>query len=207
MVGLDQQRQPKVDPVARCYIFVGIEDNARTWRLWDRHTRRIFVTGDADFRENVSPAADNIQSPDITPFLINHSSLESILSSNLPSTSTTDHIQVDESLLDSQDSLAPNPPTTPYLDLMVTPTSEPILESISTSTPNSELISTLPHASTETTVRRTSRQSTQPQRYGFLASLSTESNHPTYTQAMASPDKAAWLKAMQDEFDSLNRHS
>lgn len=56
--GLDRHRQSKLDPVAKRYILVGIEVNARAWRLWDRHKRRIIVTGDADFREDTFPALE-----------------------------------------------------------------------------------------------------------------------------------------------------
>lgn len=55
-------------------------------------------------------------------------------------------------------------------------------------------------------LRRTARQPTRPQHYGFATSTSQDTDHPTFSQAMASPDKAAWLKAMQEEFDSLNQH-
>lgn len=63
----DRHRTSKVSPVAKCYIFVGVESNARAWRLWDKHSQRIFVTGDAIFRETIFPAAQNPQSPSITP--------------------------------------------------------------------------------------------------------------------------------------------
>lgn len=38
----DRQRISKVGPVARRFVFVGIEPNARAWRLWDKPTKRIF---------------------------------------------------------------------------------------------------------------------------------------------------------------------
>lgn len=56
-------------------------------------------------------------------------------------------------------------------------------------------------------IRRTSRITTPPVRYGFATSTHTDSDHPTYTQAMASPDKAAWLVAMQEEFNAFKLHS
>lgn len=86
---LDRHRQSKVDPVAKRYIFVGVEDNARAWRLWDRHTKRIFVTGDAHFCEDVFPAVDKEKSPDISPFLIDNNTLENILYSTSSSPLTT----------------------------------------------------------------------------------------------------------------------
>lgn len=98
----DKHRQSKVDPVAKRYILVGIEDNARAWRLWDKQSRRIFVTGDAEFREDVFPAADKHHSPDITPFLSNNTNLDNILSSNTTSTHLSDNHD-DGSLPDQQD--------------------------------------------------------------------------------------------------------
>lgn len=87
----DLHRTSKVEPVAKRFIFVGVEQNARAWRLWDKTTRRIFVTGDADIREDVFPAADNDQSPIISPSTLNNS-LDHILSDvciPLNSSSTT----------------------------------------------------------------------------------------------------------------------
>lgn len=55
----DCQQKSKVGPVARQFVFVGIESNARAWRLWNKITKHIFVTGDTDFCENVFPAANN----------------------------------------------------------------------------------------------------------------------------------------------------
>lgn len=54
--------------------------------------------------------------------------------------------------------------------------------------------------------RRSLRRKVAPVRYGFAAT-SHDSDHPTYSQAMASPDKAAWLTAMQEEFEAFKRHS
>lgn len=45
----DRHRSSKVSPIAKRYVLVGIEANANAWKLWDRHTQRIFITGDAFF--------------------------------------------------------------------------------------------------------------------------------------------------------------
>lgn len=42
----DKHRKSKVAPIARRYIFVGLEDGAHAVRLWDKSTNRILVTSD-----------------------------------------------------------------------------------------------------------------------------------------------------------------
>lgn len=51
------------------------------------------------------------------------------------------------------------------------------------------------------------RNTTVPDRYGFPASSGSDSDHPTYSQAMAGPDHNAWRKAMEEEFESLLQHN
>lgn len=198
--------------MAKRFIFVGIEANARAWRLWDKHTKRIFITGDCDFRETVFPAADLTQSPDTNTFPSTGNSLDHILTSTPTSDSDNIHtdinpnttcpentteiitapsIGLDGSLPDTQDSSDPH-----ILESTIT------ASSIDSEPAEPEAID-LPSNS----LRRTARQTAPPQRYGFATSTPHDTDHPTFAQAMASPDKAAWLKAMQDKFDSLNQHS
>lgn len=216
----DRHRQSKVAPIAKRFVLVSIEANARAWRLWDKHIKRIFVTGDADFREHTFPAVDETLSPDVSPFLTNTNTLDILLSnaSSPPLTSNRQPLinnDADEFLPDSQDlSVSQSSATHPSDSVTDTHPSTtdkspldhlPDLPSSTISTSEHTPISTSRPA--EHVLRRTSRQPSQPQRYGFEASTSTDSDHPTHAQAMASPDKAAWLKAMQEEFDSLNQHS
>lgn len=64
-----------------------------------------------------------------------------------------------------------------------------------------------PHTPISDPPRRSTRATVPPVWYGLSALTSHTSNHPTYSQAMASPDKVAWLTAMQEEFEALKRHS
>lgn len=50
-----QNRSSKLTPTSKRMIFVGLEDNARAARLWDKSTGRILVTGDVIYRENIFP--------------------------------------------------------------------------------------------------------------------------------------------------------
>lgn len=75
----DRHRQSKVGPIAKRFIFVGIKPNARAWRLWDENTKRIFVTGDADFHETIFPAADKDHAPNVSSLNLNNNNLCDIL--------------------------------------------------------------------------------------------------------------------------------
>lgn len=66
----DLHRSSKVAPLAKRFILVGIEPNTRAWRLWDKHTKRIFITGDAVFWESVFPAAHHPTSPNVSSSFI-----------------------------------------------------------------------------------------------------------------------------------------
>lgn len=219
---LDRHRKSKVAPMAKRYIFVGIEANARAWRLWDKTTKRILVTGDADFRETIFPAADKTHAPDISSLNLRHECLQDILTtnhqSNSPTNNPSDHHTEDSStpLTDPEATHNTNTPDftidtyTPHTDHLMIP--EPHTEDSTDLTVEHHILvpPIISSSSTDaqTTIpRRTSRKTTQPHRYGFKTTLITDSDHPSFAQAMASPDKAAWQKAMQDEYDSLNQHS
>lgn len=88
----DRHRLSKVGPIAKRFIFVGIEPNARAWRLWDKNTKLIFFTGDAEFREAVFPAADNTKTPDISKFHLTSEALEDILTTTNTSDPTDSSI-------------------------------------------------------------------------------------------------------------------
>ena len=55
-------------------------------------------------------------------------------------------------------------------------------------------------------IRRSTRATAVPDRYGFSATLGRDPDHPTFAQATNGPDKKAWVTAMKDEFDSLTAH-
>lgn len=61
----DRGSKSKMAPVAKRFIFVGLEPGARAARLWDKHTGKVFVTGDIIYREDVFPALDPKLSPDV----------------------------------------------------------------------------------------------------------------------------------------------
>lgn len=112
--------------------------------------------------------------------------LDNILS-DAPEPSSPSTVTVEE--IDSSP-----PDVTPLSTDISTPATNPAESQPELSTSDTLIPVTIPEP------RRTTRHITQPQRYGFAATTSPDSDHPTYTQAMASPDRAAWQKAMQDEF-------
>ena len=61
----DRDRKGKFTPVARRFIFVGLEHGARAARLWDKATGRIFVTGDVIYQEDIFPALHPTLSPNV----------------------------------------------------------------------------------------------------------------------------------------------
>lgn len=159
----------KICPVAKRYIFVGIEPNARAWRLWDKHTQCIFVTGDAVFRENTFPAGQDPQSPSISASFRYPKIYDAISSSHTETPSQTHNHQSTTEHNDLSHT-EENPDLTPTMNQT---NFDPIVNQQSDVLDSPEPI------------RRTSRITTPPVRYGFATSTHTDSDHPTYTQAMA----------------------
>lgn len=77
---LDQKTSSKVSPVAKHYIFFGLELNAQEARLWEKNARSVLVTGDVPYQETTFPALDKAHSPQI-----NLSTLIKITPADLPS--------------------------------------------------------------------------------------------------------------------------
>lgn len=218
----DRHRSSKVGPIAKRFIFVGIEPNARAWRLWDKHTKRIFITGDAEFRESVFPARDRTHSPTISSLDFKHNNLHDLLTTTSDintdphsQTHANPDLDLDTHEPISRDTADPDLNTdthAPHSQDTPDPVSETYTpDMINCISPTSTRPEQHPEESTaeEPTInpRRTNRKTAPPQRYGFSTTVTADSDHPTFTQAMASPYRAAWQKAMQDEFDSLNQHS
>lgn len=180
---------------------MGIEPNARAWRLWDRHSQRIFVTGDAVFRENIFPAAQDPQSPSISSSFTYPAIYDSVSSSPHITDSHSDTHNLSPITEQSQStSFKHSEPSPSYENPIAAPTPDQIdIDSILNQEPD--------NSPTHQNIRRSSRVTAPPTRYGFATSTPQDSDHPTYTQAMASPDKAAWLVAMQEEFDAFTHHS
>lgn len=86
-----------------------------------------------------------------------------------------------------------------------------ISEDPSISVSDTNVCSPTPAPPSEQLPRRSGRMTTAPIRYGHdptpTALATRDHDHPTYTMAMNSPDKQAWLTAMEEEFDSLLQHS
>lgn len=186
---------------------VGIEANARAWRLWDKNTKCIFVTGDTVFQENIFPATHHSSSPDVPS-----SFTCPIIFDELPSSSSnTDSPSSHTNLLQPSPNTPDLPASTTPQYLSINPAaphqfpSPPPIAISNTEEPFEASDLTTPIV--EPVVRRSPRVPTPVTKYGFAASTSHDSDHPTYSQAMSSPDKSAWLQAMQEEFDLINQHS
>lgn len=61
----------------------------------------------------------------------------------------------------------------------------------------------------EPTVRRSTRSTNVPIRYGFISRdvKSDDSDNPTYEMAINGPDKSLWKKAMEAEFEAFTIHN
>lgn len=203
----DRHQKSKVAPPSKRYIFVGIEPNARAWRLWDKQSQRIFITGDAIFLEDVFPAADHPTSPSVSDSFTHpvfQDAVDSITHTH--DSITSDHHIENDMQFNSDTNLF----DTPHHQENLSDTPHPENPSTHDSQTDDEDLpqtSMIEDTSVSDPPRRSSRKTTVLIRYGFAASVSHDSDHPTYTQAMASPDKAAWLTAMQEEFEAFKRHS
>lgn len=61
----------------------------------------------------------------------------------------------------------------------------------------------------ETVIRRSTRITAPPVRYGYISQANTvdENDNPTYEVAMNGPDKLLWKKAMDEEFEAFTIHN
>lgn len=189
----DRHRLSKISPLAKRYIFVGVEPHANAWRLWDKNSQRIFITGDAIFRENIFPALHENLSPTVTESFTYPVIYDAVPSSDEDSNCHPPSTAFDESNHGSQPVSSTNCQTSPIVPDMTDDSSRLDHHHTSPSPPEPQ--------------RRSTRVTAPPVQFGFTASNSIDTDHPTYTQAMASPDRAAWLTAMQEEFDAFKRHS
>lgn len=204
----DKNRNSKVGPLAKRYIFVGLEEGAHAVRLWDKQTNRILVTGNVVHREDVFPGLDKTHSPQIDSSTFNLSS--GTLDIRVPPPTPSNPL-IEDAVTDPASS-CPEPAALPTTQVTLDDASLPPVEALP-----SPAVS-LPHDSPDTVIhdhlpelsspplRRSSRNVSVPDRYGFSATTGTDSDHPTYAQAMGGPDHLAWRKAMQEEFDSLLQH-
>lgn len=186
----------KLEPTARRMIFVGLEPGSNAYRLWDKKTRKIVVSSDVTFDEQDFPAKHPEHSP-------SHQTISSAFPDDLftPDVLRFPTVSPDTTPADppsqSVGEVAPvemsdDPPANPVMD---TPLVEP-----------SEEVEVVPPPVSVT--RRSARVTAPPERYGFSA-VSNDTNdgdNPTYEQALAGPDKELWLRAMEEEFQSLEEH-
>ena len=217
---VNRHRKSKVAPIGQRFIFVGLEKNARAARLWNKNMSRIFFTGDVVYREQNFPALNKTRSPALsnTTLLPADMIIENCSSSsgnNTLSPSTGTHSASNNVLsLPSDSSHTQSPDSLHIMDNHVpeafdesNEASNGISPSITENNLSSAPTSVPPlDMSVPDTTRRSSRVSKSPDRCGFSATTRQDPNHPTFTQAMAGPDKAAWIKAMGEEFDSLLHH-
>lgn len=203
----DKDQKSKVGALARQFIFVGLEEGAHSVRLWDKNTHRIFVTGNLIHREDVFAALDKVHVPTFETSTFNFDSdLLSSLSAHPPTPSSPAST---EDLIDPHIDVSPSPDgsTSGYQNQVSSPSANsitsPDFQSNSPPDPSSELT---PKVADQPVLRRSTRSTVVPDWYGFSATTGTDSNHPTYAQAMAGPDRLAWRKAMEEEFALLLQH-
>lgn len=202
---LDKKRTSKVAPVAKRYIFVGLESNARAVRLWDKATSRILITGDVTHRELIFPARDPSNSPSVVqdfqfPDLSDQAPPPATPQTSPPVVDTPQTIQ---SLTEVQDSTPDD--FHECVEGLPTPIPDDEVTPIAPSKPQPPVL--VPPTAPVDPIRKSGRVTQVPDRYGFSATLGRDPDHPTFQQAMASPDRKAWESAMKDEFDSLTEHN
>lgn len=174
--------------------------NARATRPWDKSTSRILVTGDVIHREGIFPALNQIKSPSVTQGLI------------FPDLSNQSSPPVISATMLFRDVPPHSSPTAPSIIHDTLPDPEvvdaPDIAEVFESPPVAEPEPPIIHApEPPPPVRRSSQSTTVPDHYGFNATSGADPDHPTFSQAMAGPDRKAWESAMRDEFDSLVEHS
>lgn len=203
----DKNRKSKFGPLARRFIFVGLEEGAHAVCLWDKYTRRIFVTGNVIHQEDTFPALDKDHAPNFDNSTFHQDSdFLSALSAHPPPLSSP--ISTEE-LSTPQITVSPLPDESvlPDLNWPSSSSADPIV--CPETTPDSSFDAPsepAPESVVQPVVRQSTNNTVIPDRYGFSATTGVDSDHPTYSQAMAGPDRLAWQKAMEEEVASLLQH-
>lgn len=209
----DRDPSTKVSPVAKRFIFVGLEHNARAARLWDKGSRKVMITGDVKYMEDLFPAFDKDQSPNITNSTLFHISSPTLSANVEPLTTVTTNANQNpditslSDIIDNSSDLGEEvipddfPSRTLDYEFQTIPESRftvelPMTESPAVPTP------LMPP-------RKSTRQVKPPDRYGFTdaANAAVDHDNPTYANAMNGPDASLWKAAMADELDSLVQHA
>lgn len=147
----------KLDPTAKKMIFVGLEPGSNAYRLWDKSTRRITVSADLRFDETSFPAIGHSLTPtdaqitDIFPDLL--ASLSTSHHNPTPVSEDSDIREIEIPSGSTEEIL----PSIPEEAQALIPDVEDNHE---------EEMSQAPEV--ETVVRRSTRQSCAPIRYGYI---------------------------------------
>lgn len=159
----DKDQESKVGAVARRFIFVGLEEGAHTVCLWDKHTRRIFVTGNVIHFEDVFPALDKAHAPTFEHSTFHHDSdILSSLSAHSPTVSTPASA---EDLTDPHPAVSPlshvsasdaqNEVSSPSDEIITGPETQIIL-------PSNESYESSPETDDQPIIRRSTRSTVVP---------------------------------------------
>lgn len=176
-------------------IFVGLEKGSNAYHLWDKRSSRIVVSVNARFDESVFPAKTIPNSTNLS--CLDYDTLISRPEhpSPNPPGHTVEPIQPPTNAVAS-----PQPQrTTDFANQEVSVTDDtdmqPVLEPPDTTPPEP--------------ARRSTRAIREPTRYCFIAEVDGEDSdgNPSYEKAMAGPDQARWLKAMESEWESFCVHN
>lgn len=190
----DRRRKSKISPLAKQYIFVGIEEGADAVRLWEKHSTRTLVTCNLIHVETMFPAQTHNKAPKVTATALTDDlpiiaptqtwtpmSGSQSFSSRLPSPSTP-------KLCHRENLLSPfhSPGTSYSIPILTKPPG-----SDETSSESGDLITSSPVVD----IRRSSRETRMPDCFGFVSAAGADTDHPTYSQAM------------EEEIESLLHHN
>lgn len=187
----------KLQPTAVRMVVVGLEPGSNAYRLWDKTTRRIVISSDVKFDESCFPATGHLFTPPSSHIEDTFPDILATLPTNEPldpPTSQEESEPVIETAPETYDDEIAATPSTNVSDASQDDTSDEILETVTSPDPP---------------VRRSTRESIAPIRYGFISKdLPTdECDNPTYEAAMNGPDRALWKRAMDEEFNAFTDHN
>lgn len=175
----------KLDPKGKEHIFIGYCEDSKGYRLIDPETNKIIKSRDVTFLEE-GYKEDSSHDSNFVHFQISGQTDEKKAS------------QDDDETEDSDDDTE----TSSHHSDIATEESEP--EQLKPNQPNQP--NPNQRAENETTLRRSTRVPKPVKRDDYcmyFAPNCTSDDPETVTEALNSPDKSMWMKAMREEYESL----
>jgi hypothetical protein len=201
---IKKEHRDKLSPKAKDLVMVGYDAISKAYRLLDSGSKKIVVSQNVVCNEQLFPYVQNTQKDEPGfEFSVSNAFFQNSSKTNNAAQSSTDgNGCVTGEGSNERENQQNN--DSDYKDCRSNQEQD---QDATNTTPNIQdpsQITNVPIAFSQPT-----RTCGRPQFYGNpVAHLSnTNTDEPTYRQAMASPERQQWLDAMQEEYNSLTQHN